>query len=72
MFLFIFVDRLQQEERRPGLFGIKPLSFSEDVRRALQKEANEQLASTWSWMKEILNTLEKQLNVGDEFDTKVS
>jgi len=54
------------------LFGIKPLSFSEDVRRALQKEANEQLASTWSWMKEILNTLEKQLNVGDEFDTKVS
>ena len=50
---------------------MKPLSFSEDVEKALQREANEQLKSTWQWMSEILSTLEHQLNMGDEFDTKV-
>lgn len=47
------------------------LRFSEEVEEALRKEASNQLASTWSWMKEILNTLEQQLSMGDDFDTKV-
>ena len=50
---------------------MKPIVFSDSVEKALQREANEQLASTWCWMKEILDTLEDQLNVGDSFDTKV-
>lgn len=55
----------------PGLFEMKPIVFSDSVEKALQKEANEQLASTWGWMKDILDTLEGQLDTGDAFDTKV-
>lgn len=62
--------QLNREELVPGFFGVKPLSFGEDVKKALQREANEQLRSTWEWMSEILSTLEQQLSMGDEFDTK--
>lgn len=48
-----------------------PLVFSDEVENALRKEASEQLHSTWSWMKGILTTLEEQLNMGEDFDTKV-
>ena len=50
---------------------MKPIVFSDSVEKALQREANDQLASTWCWMKEILDTLENQLHMGDGFDTKV-
>ena len=36
------------------------------------EEADQLLARNWQWMRQILDSLEKQLKVGEKFDTKVS
>lgn len=35
------------------------------------EEADQLLARNWQWMRQILDSLEKQLKVGEKFDTKV-
>lgn len=50
---------------------MKPLEFNNTVEETLMNEAQHVLDKSWKWMRNVLDMLEQQLTVGEEFDTKV-
>ncbi|XP_047133859.1 uncharacterized protein LOC100207024 isoform X1 [Hydra vulgaris] len=53
-----------------GVFVLQPIKLTNEVELELMKEAKKILSGSWIWMNNILNSLEKQLEVGQNFDTK--
>lgn len=53
-----------------GTFLVKPLEFNNTVEETLMNEAQHVLDKSWKWMRNVLDMLEQQLTVGEEFDTK--
>ena len=52
--------------------NVPTINFPDSNAKELMNYGKSILSTTWNWLTEVMNSIENQLKIGEEFDTQVS